>query len=104
MTLASDMNRHSRRTQLPCHSVRRKRACWSPRDPYLAACDALKSPKELLAQPCLPTRFPSGLQLSWEFEKGGRKVKITPRGPLVSSHTPLLMQAAIRGPGYLMTF
>jgi DNA-binding transcriptional LysR family regulator len=61
-----------------------------------------KSPKELASRPCLAVRFPSGSQLPWEFEKGSRRVKIAPRGPLVASNHLLLLQAAIDGLGFLM--
>jgi DNA-binding transcriptional LysR family regulator len=61
-----------------------------------------QSPKELASLPCLSVRFPSGSQLAWEFEKDSRKFKITPRGPLVASHHPLLLKAAIDGLGFLM--
>lgn len=64
----------------------------------------LKSPKILTTLPCLSARFPSGLQLAWEFRRGSRKCKISPRGPLASSHLPLLMSAALAGLGFLMTF
>jgi DNA-binding transcriptional LysR family regulator len=61
-----------------------------------------KSPKELASLPCLSVRFPSGLQPPWEFEKGSRKIKISPRGPLIASHHLLLTKAAIDGLGFLM--
>jgi DNA-binding transcriptional LysR family regulator len=63
-----------------------------------------KLPKELVSRPCLSVRFPSGLQSPWEFAKGTRKIKLAPRGPLVASHMPLLMKAAIDGLGFLMAF
>lgn len=62
------------------------------------------SPKELISRPCLSVRFPSGLHSPWEFVRGARRFKFVPRGPLVTSHLPLLMQAAIKGLGFLMTF
>ncbi len=63
-----------------------------------------RSPAELATLPCLSVRFPSGLQLPWEFARGRRKFKIAPRGPLAASHLPLLMRAALAGLGFLMTF
>lgn len=63
-----------------------------------------KSPRDLLSRPCLVVRFPSGYQLPWDFAKGARKLKIAPRGPLVASHLPLLMKAALAGLGFFMTF
>jgi DNA-binding transcriptional LysR family regulator len=61
-------------------------------------------PEDVLGQPCISVRFPSGLVLPWEFEKGGRQVKFVPEGPLSCMHTSLQVQAAIEGLGYLMTF
>jgi DNA-binding transcriptional LysR family regulator len=63
-----------------------------------------KSPKDLLSRPCLAIRFPSGLQLPWEFARGTRKLKIAPKGPLITSHPSLLMRAALEGLGFLMVF
>ena len=60
-------------------------------------------PNELLGQPCIVTRFRSGVQLPWEFRKGKRVVKIKPSGPLTASHPELMLQAAIDGVGFLMT-
>ena len=68
----------------------------------LATHEIPKSPRELASRPCLSVRFPSGSQPQWEFQKGSRKVKLLPRGPLVASHHLLLMQAAISGLGFLM--
>jgi DNA-binding transcriptional LysR family regulator len=60
-------------------------------------------PNDLLGQPCIVTRFRSGAQPPWEFKKGARTIKLTPAGPLVSSHPELQVQAAIDGLGFLMT-
>ena len=60
-------------------------------------------PNELLNQPCIVTRFRSGVQLPWEFRKGKRAVKIMPTGPLTAAHPELQLQAAIDGLGFLMT-
>jgi DNA-binding transcriptional LysR family regulator len=62
-----------------------------------------KTPNELLGQPCIMTRFRSGVQLPWEFRKGGRVVKIMPTGPLTAAHPELQLQAAIDGLGFYMT-
>jgi DNA-binding transcriptional LysR family regulator len=40
-----------------------------------------RNPKELLGQPCIVTRFRSGVQPPWEFMKGKRPVRIMPTGP-----------------------
>ena len=62
-----------------------------------------RNPKELLGQPCIVTRFRSGVQPPWEFRKGKRPVRIMPAGPLTAAHPELQLQAAIDGLGYLMT-
>jgi len=59
-------------------------------------------PNELLDQPCIVTRFRSGVQLPWEFRKGKRAVKIMPTGPLTAAHPELQLQAAIDGLGIAM--
>jgi DNA-binding transcriptional LysR family regulator len=63
-----------------------------------------RSPKELASLPCLSVRFPSGLQSPWKFARGTHKLNLVPRGPLAASHMPLLMDAALGGLGFLMTF
>src|ERR1700730_2030266 len=60
-------------------------------------------PNELLGQPCIVTRFRSGVQLPWEFRKGKRAVKIMPTGTLTEANPPPQLQAAIDGLGFLMT-
>jgi DNA-binding transcriptional LysR family regulator len=71
---------------------------------FIAAHGRPKQPKELLGHPCLRTRFESGAQLGWEFEKAGRVMKVSPSGPLLSPHSALLVKAAIDGLGFVMTF
>src|SRR5882724_4430486 len=70
---------------------------------FLEGRKRLKTPNELLGQPCIVTRFRSGVQLPWEFKKGKRAVRIMPTGPLTASHPELQVQAATDGLGYLMT-
>ena len=62
-----------------------------------------RNPKELLGQPCIVTRFKSGVQPPWDFRKGKRPVRIMPTGPLTAAHPELQLQAAIDGLGFLMT-
>jgi DNA-binding transcriptional LysR family regulator len=70
---------------------------------FLADRKRLKTPNDLLGQPCIVTRFRSGVQLPWEFKKGRSAVRIMPTGALTASHPELQVQAAIDGLGYLMT-
>lgn len=71
---------------------------------FIAAHGRPKQPKDILDRPCIVTRFESGVQVEWEFEKAGRIVKITPTGTLISAHTGLQLQAACDGLGLWMTF
>jgi DNA-binding transcriptional LysR family regulator len=71
---------------------------------FIAVHGRPRHPKELLDHPCLRTRFESGAQLDWEFEKAGRVVKVSPVGPLLSTNSMLQMKAAIDGLGFIMTF
>ncbi len=61
-------------------------------------------PRDLLERPCLRTRFSSGVELAWEFERGGETVRISPQGPLVASNFSLLMQGALAGVGFVFAF
>ena len=71
---------------------------------FIAAHGRPKQPKDILDRPCMVTRFESGVQVEWEFEKAGRIVKITPAGTLISAHTGLQLRAACDGLGLWMTF
>lgn len=70
----------------------------------LAARGAPAHPRELLERPCLRLRFPNGRTLAWEFERGGERLTLEPTGPLVVSHGPLLLSAALDGVGFALTF
>jgi DNA-binding transcriptional LysR family regulator len=74
----------------------------SPR--FLAARGRPRKPEDVLGQPCIVVRFPTGVVLPWEFEKDGRQVKFVPEGRLTCAHTGLQLQAAIDGLGFMMTF
>jgi hypothetical protein len=53
----------------------------SPR--YLEQRGTPSEPEDLLRHDCVRLRFPSGRLFSWDFEKGGRSVTISPEGRLV---------------------
>ena len=64
-------------------------------------------PRELLDHACLCGRFASGAMTAWEFERGGRIVKVEPTGPLivrVGAATDLAVDAAIAGSGIIHLF
>lgn len=64
-------------------------------------------PRDLLRHACLRSRFPSGVMPSWEFERGGERVRIDPTGPLIvraGGATDLAVQAAVSGAGIVYLF
>jgi DNA-binding transcriptional LysR family regulator len=63
-----------------------------------------QKPEDVLGQPCIAIRFPSGAILPWEFAKEGRQVKFVPVARLACMHVGLQLQAAIDGVGFTMTF
>src|SRR4030081_3811405 len=69
---------------------------WWP--DFIATHGRPEQPKELLGHPCLRTRFESGAQLDWEFEMAGRVVKVSPSGPLLSTHSTLQGEGRHRRP------
>lgn len=71
---------------------------------FFAAHGRPRYPRDLLRMPCLRTRFSSGLQIDWEFEKNGRVVKLSPSGQFTAMQPPLHVRAAIEGVGLIMTF
>jgi DNA-binding transcriptional LysR family regulator len=74
----------------------------SPR--FLRSHGRPQKPEDVLGQPCIVIRFPSGAVLPWEFEKDGRQVKFVPVARLSCMHVGLQLQAAIDGVGFTMTF
>jgi DNA-binding transcriptional LysR family regulator len=71
---------------------------------FLAEHGRPQKPEDVLGSPCIVTRFPSGIVLPWEFEKGGREVKFVPTGTLACMNSSLQLQAAVDGLGFVMTF
>ena len=73
--------------------------------PGLVAAHAVPThPHDLLQVPCVRLRFPSGRLYPWEFERDGEQLVIEPQGPLVASHGPVLLQAALDGVGFASLF
>jgi DNA-binding transcriptional LysR family regulator len=70
---------------------------------YVAQHGRPRHPKDLLQHCCIRTRFDSGALLDWEFEKGGRIVKVAPEGALVANYSHLGLRAALDGLGYFAT-
>jgi DNA-binding transcriptional LysR family regulator len=71
---------------------------------YLAKRGVPRHPKELLDHACIRHSFASGIALSWEFERNGEVVRISPAGPLVASNLELEVGIAVAGLGIIATF
>jgi DNA-binding transcriptional LysR family regulator len=71
---------------------------------YLASRPRLRTPEDLTSHDCIGLRMQSGGLLTWEFEKGGREVKVRVEGRLVFNNTLMALEAAVAGygPAYLL--
>jgi DNA-binding transcriptional LysR family regulator len=66
-----------------------------------------RHPRDLLAHTCLRGRFPSGANLTWEFERHGEVIRVEPQGPLqvqAGAATDLAVAAAVAGTGIIYLF
>ncbi|MBA3042004.1 MAG: LysR family transcriptional regulator [Alphaproteobacteria bacterium] len=64
-------------------------------------------PRDLLAHACLRSRFSSGVETVWEFERKGETVVVEPTGPLLvtaGGGSDLAVNAAIAGTGIVALF
>ncbi|WP_429448146.1 LysR family transcriptional regulator [Paraburkholderia sp. 40] len=67
---------------------------------YLAQHGTPATPEELRHHRCINYRMESADTVySWEFENGGRKLKVALSGPLTFNEPDLMMQAAVDGLG-----
>ena len=67
---------------------------------YFAQRSRPRTPQDLTAQACINLRLPShGGVYAWEFEKGGRELRVRVEGQLVFSTTALILNAALAGFG-----
>ena len=71
---------------------------------YLAARGQPQHPRDLTQHACIGHRFASGVLATWEFERSGERVRITPNGPLIASSINLEICAAVAGFGLVHTF
>jgi len=59
-----------------------------------------KTPRELTAHTCINLRLPThGGLYAWEFEKGGRELRVHVEGQLVFNGSGLMLEAALAGFG-----
>jgi DNA-binding transcriptional LysR family regulator len=71
---------------------------------YLARHGTPTSPQDLLAHDCIRRRFPGGKLVSWQFEKRGDALEITPEGRLTLGSAHQELQAALAGQGIAHVF
>ncbi len=71
---------------------------------YLAEHGIPEHPHDLVNHACIRHRFASGVIPSWEFERDGKTIKITPKGPLIASTAELGIGAAVAGLGLIHIF
>lgn len=71
---------------------------------YFADRPKPRHPKDLTTHACINLRLPTfGGFYVWEFEKGGKEVKVRVDGPLAFNATKLAVQAALSGSGLAFT-
>src|ERR1019366_5937116 len=67
---------------------------------YFAKRPRPKKPQDLTAHDCINIRLPTyGGLYAWEFEKGGRELKVRVEGQLVFNNIGLRLNAALAGLG-----
>jgi DNA-binding transcriptional LysR family regulator len=67
---------------------------------YFAKRPKPRKPHDLTAHDCINLRLPThGGLYSWEFEKGGREMRVRVEGQLVFNATALILEAAVAGFG-----
>jgi DNA-binding transcriptional LysR family regulator len=67
---------------------------------YFARRPRPRRPQDLTAHDCINLRLPTyGGLYAWEFEKGGRELKVRPEGQLVFNNVALRLNAALAGFG-----
>ncbi len=64
---------------------------------YFASRQRPRTPEDLTAHDCINLRMQSGGLHAWEFEKGGRELKVRVEGRLVVNSTLMALEAAVRG-------
>jgi DNA-binding transcriptional LysR family regulator len=58
-----------------------------------------KKPHDLIKHNCIALRLPSGGLYAWEFEKGGRELRVRVEGQLTYNTTAQMLNAAVAGMG-----
>ncbi len=72
---------------------------------YFAKQKRPKTPQDLTAHDCINIRLPTyGGLYAWEFEKGGRELKVRVEGQLVFNNIALRLSAVLAGLGLAYLF
>ena len=71
---------------------------------YVARHGRPKHPKDMLDHKCIRVRFGRGTMLDWEFEKAGRRLKVSPAAKLIVNYPGAAYRAARDGFGFWLTF
>jgi DNA-binding transcriptional LysR family regulator len=58
-----------------------------------------KKPQDLIGHNCITLRLPHGGLYAWEFEKGGRELRVRVEGQLTYNTTAQMLNAAVAGMG-----
>jgi DNA-binding transcriptional LysR family regulator len=67
---------------------------------YFAARQGPEAPQDLTAHSCINLHLPTyGGLYAWEFERGGRELRVRVEGQLVFGSTDLILEAALAGFG-----
>ncbi|MGY4397724.1 DNA-binding transcriptional LysR family regulator [Sphingomonas sp. UYAg733] len=71
---------------------------------YLAARGVPKHPRDLADHARIGHRFANGNVALWDFERTGKRFRIAPEGPLISTGHEIELAAAIAGLGLIASF
>jgi DNA-binding transcriptional LysR family regulator len=67
--------------------------------PYFKTRPEPKKPQDLIDHNCISLRLPRGGLYAWEFEKGGRELRVRVDGQLTCNTTAQMLNAALAGLG-----
>ena len=83
---------------------RHQRFCCVASPAYLERHGKPRHPRDLATHRRIAHRFASGRIIVWDFERGGRRYRLAPEGPLVSNSTEMAVAAAVAGLGIATGF
>lgn len=83
---------------------RHQRFCCVASPAYLERHGTPEHPRDLATHQRIAHRFASGRIIVWDFERGGRRYRLAPEGPLVSNSTEMAVAAALASLGIATGF